>query len=105
MSVLHLHQPALHCRILVLLAEEELQSVPLDDVLEDPHPLLHDRLGVRREIVGLAPARGDLEGVAAVSSGDATRLVEDDDALRLTVEIMLKIVPIYSRPEDLNIDT
>ena len=74
-AVLHLDQPPLDRRLLVLLAQQELQSVPLDDVLEDPHPLLHDRLGVRREIVGLAPARGDLEGVAAVRSGDATRLV------------------------------
>ena len=102
-SVLHLDQPALHGGLLVLLAQQELQSVPLDDVLEDPDPLLHDGLGVRREVVSLPPAGGDLEGVAAVSSGDATRLVEDDDALRLTVEIMLKIVKINSRREDFGI--
>ena len=100
MSVLHLHQPALHCRLLVLLAEEELQSVPLDDVLEDPDPLLHDGLGVGREVVGLPSTRGDLEGVAAVSPGDSAGLVEDDDSLRFSVEIMLKIVPLNSRVEN-----
>ena len=89
MSVLHLHQPALHCRLLILLAEEELQSVPLDDVLEDPDPLLHDGLGVGREVVGLPSAGGDLESVAAVRPGDSARLVQDDDALRLPVEVVL----------------
>ena len=89
MAVFHLDQPALHGGLLVLLAQQELQCVPLDDVLEDPHPLLHDGLGVGREVVGLPSARGDLEGVAAVRSGDSTRLVKDDDALRLPVEVML----------------
>ena len=100
MAVLHLDQPALDGRLLVLLAQQQLQGVPLDHVLEDPHPLLHDRLGVGREVVRLAPARGDLEGVAAVSPGDSAGLVENDDSLRFSVEIMLKIVPLNSRVEN-----
>ena len=91
-SVLHLDQPALHRRLLVLLAEEELQSVPLDDVLEDPDPLLHDGLGVSSEVVGLPAACGDLESVAAVRPGDSARLVKDDDALRLPMEVMLRTI-------------
>ena len=88
-SVLHLDQPALHGGLLVLLAQQELQCVPLDDVLEDPDPLLHDGLGVSSEVVGLPSARGDLESVAAVRPGDSARLVQDDDALRLPVEVVL----------------
>ena len=88
-SVLHLDQPALDGGLLVLLAEQELQGVPLDDVLEDPDPLLHDGLGVGREVVGLPSAGGDLESVAAVGSGDSARLVKDDDALGLAVEVVL----------------
>ena len=91
-SVLHLHQPTLHGRLLVLLAEEELQCVPLDDVLQDPDPVLHDRLGVCGEVVGLPAARGNLESVAAVRSGNSARLVKDDDALRLPVEVMLPTI-------------
>ena len=89
MAVLHLDQPPLGGRLLVLLAQQELQGVPLDDVLEDPDPLLHDGLGVSSEVVGLPAARGDLESVAAVRSGDSARLVKDDDALRLAVEVVL----------------
>ena len=100
MAVLHLDQPALDGRLLVLLAQQQLQGVPLDHVLEDPHPLLHDRLGVGREVVRLATARGDLEGVAAVSPGDSAGLVEEDDSLRFSVEIMLKIVSLNSRVEN-----
>ena len=91
-SVLHLHQPTLHGRLLVLLAEEELQCVPLDDVLQDPDPVLHDWLGVCGEVVGLPAARGNLESVAAVRPGDSAGLVKDDDALRLPVEVMLATI-------------
>ena len=90
--VLHLHQPTLHGRLLVLLAEEELQCVPLDDVLQDPDPVLHDGLGVGSEVVGLPAASGDLEGVAAVRPGDSAGLVKDDDALRLAVEVVLATI-------------
>ena len=90
--VLHLHQPTLHGRLLVLLAEEELQCVPLDDVLQDPDPVLHDGLGVCGEVVGLPAARGNLESVAAVRSGNSARLVKDDDALRLAMEVMLRTI-------------
>ena len=99
MAVLHLDQPALHGGLLVLLAQQELQCVPLDNVLEDPHPLLHNGLGVGRKVIGLPPARGDLEGVAAVRSGDSARLVKDDDALRLPMEVMLVTIGINSCPE------
>ena len=91
-SVLHLHQPTLNGRLLVLLAEEELQCVPLDDVLQDPDPVLHDGLGVGSEVVGLPAASGDLEGVAAVRPGDSAGLVKDDDALRLAVEVVLATI-------------
>ena len=92
MAVLHLDQPSLGGRLLVLLAQQELQGVPLDDVLEDPDPLLHDGLGVGSEVVGLPAASGDLEGVAAVRPGDSAGLVKDDDALRLAVEVVLATI-------------
>ena len=92
MAVLHLDQPSLGGRLLVLLAQQELQGVPLDDVLQDPDPVLHDGLGVGSEVVGLPAASGDLEGVAAVRPGDSAGLVKDDDALRLAVEVVLATI-------------
>ena len=92
MAVLHLDQPPLHGRLLVLLAQQQLQGVPLDDVLQDPDPVLHDGLRVGGEVVGLPAPSGDLESVAAVRSGDSAGLVKDDDALRLPVEVMLATI-------------
>ena len=92
MAVLHLDQPPLHGRLLVLLAQQQLQGVPLDDVLQDPDPVLHDGLRVGGEVVRLPAPSGDLESVAAVRSGDSAGLVKDDDALRLPVEVMLATI-------------
>ena len=49
----HLHEPSLQGGLLILTAEQQLESVPLHNVLQHPHPVLHQRLGVGRQVVVL----------------------------------------------------
>ena len=86
------HSSHLGRGLLILLTQKKFQGIPLDHVLQHPDPLLHDGLGVRRQVVGLGArpiAGGNLECVAAVGARYPTTLIEDDHTLWLAMQIML----------------
>lgn len=60
MPVLHLRQPSLYRRLVVLLAEQKLRGVPPLHVLQHPYPILHRRDAVGRQVIRLF-ARSYLE--------------------------------------------
>ena len=57
--------------------------------MQDSNPLLHERLRVGHQVVRLAGGR-DLERVGPVGPGDPAAVLQDDQALRFAMSIMLK---------------
>ena len=70
-------------------AKQQLESISLDDILQDSNPLLHQRLRVCRQVVGLAGG-GDFEGVGPVRPRHPASILENNQALWLAVGVMLQ---------------
>ena len=76
-------------RLQIFSAEQKLQRVPLNDVLKDSNPFLHQGLRVGHQVVRLI-GRRDLERVGPVRPAHPAAVLQDDQALRLPVCVMLK---------------
>lgn len=88
--VLYLRDPALHRRLLVVPAEQQLGGVPPLHVLQHPDPVVHGGVRVGRQVVHLL-AGVDLERGRALGPVYPAGLVQRDRPLGLPVHVVLAL--------------
>lgn len=85
-AVLHLRQPTLYRRLVVLLAEQKLRRVSPLHILQHPYPVLHRRDAVRGQVIRLLTG-GYFECGRAFSSVDPESICSD---CRIRIFLSLK---------------
>ena len=70
-------------------AEQKLESIPLDNILQNSDPVLHQRLRISCQIVGFTLS-GNFKSISAICPGNSALFIQNDQSLGFPMDVMLE---------------